>query len=68
MTKFGKLHVSVMWSGIAIMWLNPDARGTWHWAISWANPAVQCGHIGKRGYGGMLWDRKSYRNVGAWRR
>lgn len=68
MLKLGNLHLSIMWTGVAILWLTPDAKGTWHWAVSWANPAMQWGRIGRQGYGGTMWDRKSRRNVGVWAR
>ena len=63
----GKLHINIVRSGIGVLWLNPNGRGTWHWAMSWVSPAMQAGAINKRGYGGMLWDSKGYRRLGVWR-
>lgn len=55
--KIGNLHIGLVRTGFCMAYLKGyplDARGSWHWAVSWAKPAFQCGAITRKGYGGLL--------------
>lgn len=56
--KIGKLHLNCAQFGFGVAWIEPKARGTWHFALALLSLSFQIGHIGRAGFGGYLWSPK----------